>query len=179
MHAAESSPPAAREKPYTIDDTTPPLHIIQNGCCARIHPSSAGERQDPPGHRPEEERQELAREQGSFPPARRPDQLCEARREAEAGGRGEEDGEGDEGGEGAGETGMFQPRRSTFQLYEGFMRLREFLADRWMQRKIQAIKDKRAAKEEKERYELLAAKMHAKRVERLRRREKRNKMLKS
>ena len=74
---------------------------------------------------------------------------------------------------------MFQPRRSTFQLYEGFMRLREFLADRWMQRKIQAIKDKRAAKEEKERYELLAAKMHAKRVERLRRREKRNKMLKS
>lgn len=48
-----------------------------------------------------------------------------------------------------------------------------------MQRKIQAIKDKRAAKEERERYELLAAKMHAKRVERLRRREKRNKMLKS
>ena len=48
-----------------------------------------------------------------------------------------------------------------------------------MQRKIQAIKDKRAAKEERERYELLAAKMHAKRVERLRRREKRNKMIKS
>jgi rRNA-processing protein CGR1 len=47
------------------------------------------------------------------------------------------------------------------------------------QRKVQAIKDKRAAKEEKERYELLAAKMHAKRVDRLRRREKRNKMLKS
>jgi len=48
-----------------------------------------------------------------------------------------------------------------------------------MQRKVQAIKDKRAAKEEKDRYALLAAKMHAKRVERLRRREKRNKMLKS
>jgi rRNA-processing protein CGR1 len=48
-----------------------------------------------------------------------------------------------------------------------------------VQRKVQAIKDKRAAKEEKERYELLAAKMHAKRVDRLRRREKRNKMLKS
>ncbi|KAM0705688.1 hypothetical protein Q7P35_007048 [Cladosporium inversicolor] len=47
------------------------------------------------------------------------------------------------------------------------------------QRKVQAIKDKRAAKEEKDRYALLAAKMHAKRVERLRRREKRNKMLKS
>ncbi|KAM0714890.1 hypothetical protein Q7P37_009355 [Cladosporium fusiforme] len=47
------------------------------------------------------------------------------------------------------------------------------------QRKIQAIKDKRAAKEERERYEQLAAKMHQKRVDRLRRREKRNKMLKS
>jgi hypothetical protein len=48
-----------------------------------------------------------------------------------------------------------------------------------LQRKVQAIKDKRAAKEEKDRYALLAAKMHAKRVDRLRRREKRNKMLKS
>lgn len=47
------------------------------------------------------------------------------------------------------------------------------------QRRIQAIKDKRAAKEEKERYEKMAEKMHAKRVERLRRREKRNKLLKS
>ncbi|WPG98754.1 rrna-processing protein cgra [Acrodontium crateriforme] len=47
------------------------------------------------------------------------------------------------------------------------------------QRKIQAIKDKRAAKEEKERYEKMAAKMHAKRVERLKRREKRNTLLKS
>ncbi len=47
------------------------------------------------------------------------------------------------------------------------------------QRRIQAIKDKRAAKEEKERYEKMAEKMHAKRVERLKRREKRNKLLKS
>ncbi|KAK3116176.1 rRNA-processing protein cgr1 [Teratosphaeriaceae sp. CCFEE 6253] len=47
------------------------------------------------------------------------------------------------------------------------------------QRRIQAIKDKRAAKEEKERFERMALKMHAKRVERLRRREKRNKLLKS
>lgn len=47
------------------------------------------------------------------------------------------------------------------------------------QRRIQAIKDKRAAKEERERYEKLAEKMHIKRVERLRRKEKRNKMLKS
>ncbi len=49
----------------------------------------------------------------------------------------------------------------------------------WLQRRIQAIKDRRAAKEEKERYERLAAKMHQKRVERLKRREKRNKRLKS
>jgi len=47
------------------------------------------------------------------------------------------------------------------------------------QRRIQAIKDKRAAKEERERYEKMAEKMHRKRVERLKRREKRNKLLKS
>ena len=47
------------------------------------------------------------------------------------------------------------------------------------QRRIQAIKDKRAAKEEKERYAKMAEKMHKKRVERLKRREKRNKLLKS
>ncbi|KAK5718898.1 rRNA-processing protein cgr1 [Elasticomyces elasticus] len=47
------------------------------------------------------------------------------------------------------------------------------------QHRIQAIKDKRAAKEEKERFEKMALKMHAKRVERVRRREKRNKLLKS
>lgn len=48
-----------------------------------------------------------------------------------------------------------------------------------LQRRTQAIKDKRAAKAEKERYELLEAKMHRKRVERLKRREKRNKLLNS
>ncbi|KAI9740390.1 MAG: hypothetical protein M1834_004970 [Cirrosporium novae-zelandiae] len=47
------------------------------------------------------------------------------------------------------------------------------------QRRIQAIKDKRAAKAERERYERLAETMHKKRVERLRRKEKRNKLLKS
>ncbi|KAF3919668.1 hypothetical protein ABW20_dc0105554 [Dactylellina cionopaga] len=46
------------------------------------------------------------------------------------------------------------------------------------QARIKSIKDRRAAKEEKERYEKLAVKMHAKRVERLKRREKRNKLLK-
>lgn len=44
---------------------------------------------------------------------------------------------------------------------------------------VQKIKDRRAAKEEKERYEKMAEKMHKKRVERLKRREKRNKLLNS
>ncbi|KAK0107482.1 hypothetical protein ONS96_003295 [Cadophora gregata f. sp. sojae] len=48
-----------------------------------------------------------------------------------------------------------------------------------LQVKIQAIKDKRAKKEEKARFEKLAETMHRKRVERLKRKEKRNKMLKS
>ncbi|CAG99523.1 Cgr1 [Kluyveromyces lactis] len=43
---------------------------------------------------------------------------------------------------------------------------------------IQALKERRAKKEEQERYDRLAAKMHAKKVDRLRRREKRNKALK-
>ncbi|KAM0807153.1 putative rRNA-processing protein [Seiridium cardinale] len=45
--------------------------------------------------------------------------------------------------------------------------------------RVQAIKDKRAAKEERERYAKLAEKMHKKRVERLKRKEKRNKLLNS
>lgn len=44
--------------------------------------------------------------------------------------------------------------------------------------KIQAIQDRRAKKEEKERYERLAAKMNAKKIERMRKKEKRNKLLK-
>ena len=46
-------------------------------------------------------------------------------------------------------------------------------------RRIQIMKDRRKAKEEKERYEKMAEKMHAKLVERRKRREKRNKLLKS
>lgn len=46
------------------------------------------------------------------------------------------------------------------------------------QRRIQSLKERREKKAESERYELLAAKMHAKKVERMRRREKRNKALK-
>lgn len=46
------------------------------------------------------------------------------------------------------------------------------------QTRIQSLKERREKKAENERYELLAAKMHAKKVERMRRREKRNKALK-
>jgi rRNA-processing protein CGR1 len=44
---------------------------------------------------------------------------------------------------------------------------------------MQALVEKRTAKAEKERYELLAAKMHKKRLERLKRKEKRNKLINS
>ncbi|EJP65242.1 hypothetical protein ACQRIT_006320 [Beauveria bassiana] len=47
------------------------------------------------------------------------------------------------------------------------------------QRKVDAIREKRAKKAEKERYEKLAEKMHKKRVERLKRKEKRNKLINS
>lgn len=61
---------------------------------------------------------------------------------------------------------------------------RATLGDREMlliysQRRITALKEKRAKKEEKARYEKLAETMHRKRVERLKRKEKRNKMIKS
>ncbi|KAL5612363.1 hypothetical protein BROUX41_000105 [Berkeleyomyces rouxiae] len=47
------------------------------------------------------------------------------------------------------------------------------------QRRIQAIRDRREAKAERERFALLEAKMHKKRVERLKRKEKRNKLIHS
>lgn len=47
------------------------------------------------------------------------------------------------------------------------------------QARVTRIKEKRAAKEEKERYAKLAEKMNKKRVERLKRKEKRNKLLNS
>ncbi|KAL4748786.1 hypothetical protein BDW72DRAFT_179506 [Aspergillus terricola var. indicus] len=58
---------------------------------------------------------------------------------------------------------------------------KELREDREAERQahIQRIKERRAAKEEKERYEKMAEKMHRKRVERLKRREKRNKLLNS
>jgi hypothetical protein len=48
-----------------------------------------------------------------------------------------------------------------------------------LQTRMTALKEKRVKKEEKARYEKMAETMHKKRVERLKRKEKRNKMLKS
>lgn len=45
-------------------------------------------------------------------------------------------------------------------------------------KKLEELKKRREALEEKKRYEQIALKMHAKKVERLRKKEKRNKMLK-
>ena len=61
------------------------------------------------------------------------------------------------------------------------MRSRVNFADHvpFLQKRITAIKEKRAAKEEKERYEKMGEKMHKKRLERLKRKEKRNKLLNS
>lgn len=50
--------------------------------------------------------------------------------------------------------------------------------DEERQKKIQSLKERREKKAEEDRYQLLAAKMHAKKVDRMRRREKRNKALK-
>ncbi|KAK2591839.1 rRNA-processing protein cgr1 [Conoideocrella luteorostrata] len=47
------------------------------------------------------------------------------------------------------------------------------------QEKIQKIRENRAKKEERERYEKMAETMHRKRVERLKRKEKRNKLINS
>ncbi|KAL6711937.1 rRNA-processing protein cgr1 [Coniothyrium glycines] len=47
------------------------------------------------------------------------------------------------------------------------------------QRRVDAIRTKRAAKDERERFAKMEEKMHKRRVERLKRREKRNKLLKS
>ena len=49
----------------------------------------------------------------------------------------------------------------------------------FLQAAVEKIKERRKAKEERERYEKMAEKMNKKRVERLKRKEKRNKLLKS
>jgi rRNA-processing protein CGR1 len=81
------------------------------------------------------------------------------------------------------EKEMKDEKQAERQVCDSFtmgFRFFEAVSNPWTRQKwIQGIKDKREAKAEKERYAKLAEKMHIKRVERLKRREKRNKMLKS
>lgn len=116
-------------------------------------------------------RQAMARQQKGLQTHRRPDIVREARSQRQGGRPHQGARKRAEGRERSRTPG--QPcRRSHFRTVN-------FANIRLLQRRIQTIKDRRAAKEEKERYEKMAEKMHAKRVERLKRREKRNKMIKS
>jgi Cgr1 family len=117
-------------------------------------------------------RQELAHPQESLPAHLRLEVVRKTPARAQRPGGGEGAGEGNERREGGRATG-----NSHLQYIYISLSLRKRLLIK--QTRIQAIKDRRAAKEEKERYEKMAEKMHRKRVERKRRREKRNKLLNS
>ncbi|KAG5996787.1 hypothetical protein E4U52_005803 [Claviceps spartinae] len=64
-----------------------------------------------------------------------------------------------------------QARKASFLLF--------LLSDTCAPEKIDKIRERRAKKEERERYEKMAETMHRKRVERLKRKEKRNKLINS
>lgn len=70
-----------------------------------------------------------------------------------------------------------QKRLEDLQFKERLKELRDE-KEALRQNRINALRERREKKAERERYERMAAKMHAKKVERLRRREKRNKALK-
>ena len=111
-------------------------------------------------------RQKLAPAAKALSPRRRPDQLRQAARGPQDGARGQGAGDGNEGGE----------RRQT---PGSFLCLHGAPWSNRTQKWIDGIKARREAKAEKERYAKLAEKMHQKRVERIKRREKRNKLLNS
>ncbi|CAD0031846.1 unnamed protein product [Aureobasidium pullulans] len=111
----------------------------------------------------------MARNQEGIPPYRWTDIIRKASSQRPGPRRCQGTGEGDEGREG----GRAQGQTSSENTCLHGQRLTH------LQRRITALKEKREAKEEKERYEKMAAKMHQKRVDRLKRREKRNKLLKS
>ncbi|KAI9674319.1 MAG: hypothetical protein M1829_003720 [Trizodia sp. TS-e1964] len=73
---------------------------------------------------------------------------------------------------------MKAEKEETRQVGTTFCNL-DSMADFLPQKLIEQRRSKSAAKAEKERFELLAGKMHHRRVERLKRKEKRNKLLKS
>ncbi|ODQ65191.1 hypothetical protein NADFUDRAFT_42479 [Nadsonia fulvescens var. elongata DSM 6958] len=79
------------------------------------------------------------------------------------------------------------PSKSWDKKYEARMaekatkdKIAEMKAEKEAERKsrVQAIKDKKAAREEKERFEKMALVMNAKKIARVKRKEKRNKLLK-
>ncbi|CAI4062466.1 hypothetical protein N7582_002141 [Saccharomyces uvarum] len=70
-----------------------------------------------------------------------------------------------------------QKRLEDKQFKERLMALKDEKEEA-RQTKITTLRERREKKAENERYERLSAKMHAKKVERMRRREKRNKALK-
>lgn len=113
-------------------------------------------------------RQALARQQEGLPSYRRPDIICKARSQRQGNRSHKGTRERNEGRKGS---------RASGQLCR-----KGYVWAGWLtagQRRITALREKREAKAEKERYEQMAAKMHQKRVDRLKRREKRNKLLKS
>lgn len=115
------------------------------------------------------DRQAVARPEEGLPAGLRADLLREAHPGESRHGHDEGQGEGAQGRKGGRETGK-ETRRSPAYATPRLT---------FSQQRVQRIKDKRAAKEEKERYEKMAEKMHKKRVERLKRKEKRNKLLNS
>ncbi|CCX13680.1 Similar to rRNA-processing protein cgr-1; acc. no. Q7SDA6 [Pyronema omphalodes CBS 100304] len=75
----------------------------------------------------------------------------------------------------------FEERQVERQAYAAMKAREKEMKDEKIQKKkelSEKLKERREKKEEKERYEKLAAKMHQKKIDRLKRREKRNKALK-
>ena len=77
------------------------------------------------------------------------------------------------------EKEMKEEKESKRQVKLSYICINSNKAYETVQHRMHMIKDRREAREEKIRHERLAQRMHAKQVERLKKREKRNKMLKS
>ena len=146
-----------------------PLGMRKNGTQSRAFPSPRLPRSRARRKTDSRDRQAVARPEEGLPAGLRADVLREAHSGESRHGHDEGQGEGAQGRKGGRETGKKTRRSPAYAT----PRLTS------SQQRVQRIKDKRAAKEEKERYEKMAEKMHKKRVERLKRKEKRNKLLNS
>lgn len=112
----------------------------------------------------------MARTEKGVPPDSRPVVIRKTTEGSNCNGTDESQGERNEGRERRGASGIPSLSSQQHLLVSTYNLLK---------RRIQALREKRTKKEEKERYEKLAEKMHHKRVERLKRKEKRNKLLNS